>query len=1063
MLHIHHSNRAEDLLAGLMQRLAEPPQGALTPELVVTASQGMGRWVALQLAERTGVAANLEFVLPAAFVWRVLQAQLDAPPSGPVLDRETLLWRCMAVLPDWVETPGFETLRGYLEGRDRPLKLYQLSRRIADVFDRYSVYRPDWLHAWERGGASEDPWQAPLWRALAEGRTHRGHLLQRYADRKRAAGLGSKGLPSRVSVFGLSALAPAYLDVLAAVAERADVQVFVLNPCTAYWGDIVTPRTRARVQERQGDLFASYMEVGNPLLASWGGLGRAFLEQLHDYAGEEHEHFVAPAGGTLLPTLQRDILALTTPAPGERRLAEADDTLRVHVCHSPLREVEVLHDRLLALFEALPGLTPRDVVVMTPDVALYAPYVEAVFGNAPPPRHIPWSLADRGPRELHPLVAVALELLTLPSWRFEAGRVAELLETPSLLRRFGLAERDLPLLHQWVRDSGVRHGLDGAQRAAAGLPAEEANTWAFGLRRLFLGYAMPEASAALVQGVLPCAGIEGGEAEALGRLQTLVARLQSFATRFAQPLAPVAWQETVNALLDGFFEAEEEDEAAAVQAVRDALDAWVKQTTGAGYELPVTVEVLREHLERQLATPAGPGGFLSGGVTFCTLVPMRAVPFRVVCLLGLDDEAYPRRARPPSFDLMAETPRRGDPSPREEDRYLFLEALLSAREHLHLSYVGRDARDNSERPPSVLVSELLDYVAVGWGKDARTCLVSEHPLQPFSTRCYGDGAPPVSYAEEWLPAAQALARGPTEPPPRMSSSLPEPALAEVDLEALVALFRNPARAFLEQRLGVRLPREEAALEDAEPFAVGGLDGYGLRRDLVEAFLRDEPAEALAERMHAAGRLPSGAFGAVEFETLARVARAQAEVLRPLLPAMPQRVELDLTLDGVRLTGWLTGIGAHGLVLYRSGKLRAQDRLELWLRHLALNAAGVADASFYVGREETLSLETCTDAQAVLAGLLALYREGLSAPLPFEPEAALAALETLRKGDKSPQDARRAAALKSARNGMDTRDAWRRLLWGERDLVDAARFLELAETVCGRLLDAQHLEGHDAPA
>ena len=130
-----------------------------------------------------------------------------------------------------------------------------------------------------------------------------------------------------------------------------------------------------------------------------------------------------------------------------------------------------------------------------------------------------------------------------------------------------------------------------------------------------------------------------------------------------------------------------------------------------------------------------PGASPTGAVTFCGIGSLRGIPFRVVCLIGLADTAFPRQAAVTEFDLMAERPRLGDRARRHDDRAAFLDALLSAREVLYLSYPGHNVRDDSPLPPAIPVSELLDYLgrSVAGGADAvRRRLITEHRLQPWS-------------------------------------------------------------------------------------------------------------------------------------------------------------------------------------------------------------------------------------------------------------------------------------------------------------------------------------------
>jgi len=1061
MLQIYHSNRLERLLDTLVQVLARQPLAdPFEPDLVVVQNPGMGRWVAQHLAQRQGVAANLEFPLPASFVWRVFRAWFTDLPETSPFERGRLVWRLMHLLPPLLAQPAFRELDRYLAGDHSGLKRYQLCTRIAEIFDQYLAYRPRMLIGWERGEGEH--WQARLWRDLvaASRGAHWAGVLERFFAAARANAAPQDPLPTRVSLFGINALTPAYTQVLEALAARVEVHLFVLNPCREYWYDIVDEKGQARRRARglragRADWQNGLLDLGNPLLASMGHAGQAFLDQLLELAAEHHDLFEQPGAARLLGALQEQVLELrdgrqdtpmTVPA--------ADSSLQVQICHSPLREIQVLHDRLLHLFETLHRLEPRQVVVMAPDIDGYAPYIDAVFGAAEADRRIPWNVADRRLIAARPILEALRALLQLPLSRLSASEVLSLLEVPAVQRRFGVDAAGLERIRTWVRESGVRWGTDAAMRRELGLPAEDANTWDFGLRRLFLGYAMPTGEE-LYRGLAPYADLEGGEASALGFLQELVDRLSYWRGRLQREHTAAAWQDAINTLLDDFFAPGEEEEHL-VLAVREAVDGLRERCDAASLDESLSREVVQAELEALLDQSSGGQRFLAGGVTFCNLVPMRSIPFRVVCLLGLNDKDFPRTQRPLSFDLVAQAPRRGDRSRRLDDRYLFLETLISAREVLYLSFVGHDIRDNSERVPSVLVSELLDYVGRAFRTEDASDLLEQitvrHPLQPFSRRYFEpSGGLLFSYAADWLAAARSDAEARATPFVRAPLAEPDAGLRRVDLDDLVRFLSNPARAFLQRRLRLRLIEDEEAIADLEPFSLAGLERYQLDQELLAASLEGSAPERTTDRLRARGVVPHGAMGELALNEQLVAVEGFLGHLQPLLDDAREPLELELALGDFLLEGQLRPLYGRGRVTYRFGSLKARDRLRLWVPHLVLcllQPAGIALASTHLAEGQALHFAAVADPAALLHELLGLWWRGLCEPLPFFPETSLvwagkraftATLENTWNGDynRSPEAADPAVA--AAFRG--------------RDPLREADFQILADLVYGPLLAA----------
>ena len=567
---------------------------------------------------------------------------------------------------------------------------------------------------------------------------------------------------------------------------------------------------------------------------------------------------------------------------------------------------------MLSAFAADATLRPRDVLVMVPDIQAYAPLVQAVFGlhRAGPAadggrsttgdpasdaqdrlRRIPFSVADRGARHQEPL-SVALEaLLGLPQSRLGASEVQDLLQVPALRRRFGIDEAQLPQLQAWIAQAGIRWGLHAEHRATLGLPhGLDHNTWVLGLQRLLLGYATGAGPA--WQGLEPVDEVGGLDAALLGPLARLVQALQQHWRTLATPARPGEWGERLRALLQDFFLPDGGAEALLLQRLESTLQGWLQTCEAAALDEPLPLSVVREHWLAQMESTGLGSPFFGGGVTFATLMPMRAIPFRFVALLGMNDGDYPRSRVAPDFDLMAQDPRPGDRSRREDDRYLFLEALLSARQHLHISWAGRSLHDNDERPPSVLVAQLRDHLAAAWGLagDARPAaeagqallrtLTVEHPLQPFSPAYFADAGPTelFSHAREWRQALMARAAGPAGEPshgpahhagPTAVPPLPPlPRDTPLTLRELAAFLRDPIGQLFEQRLGVHFSRDSEDLPDHEPFALNGLENWQLQDGLIRAQRAaveagEAPEAALQQgldRLERSGVLPARAFG-----------------------------------------------------------------------------------------------------------------------------------------------------------------------------------------------------------
>ena len=1018
-LTVHRSNRTEELIEALCGVLARPLADPFAPEVVAIPSRGMERWVGMQLAQRLGICANVVFPFPARFLAERFAEVLGDDAVSERWQPDHLVFAVLAELPLHLDDPAFQPIAAYLDGEPHGRKAWQLARRIASVFDRYVTYRRELVLGWDEP-RDDDGWQPRLWRALRRrlAAPHLGDAARAFVDRLRDP--APLQVPERLCLFGLSTLPPFYLELLTALATRREVHLFVLQPSMAWFADTRTPRQALAAAASLGlDPADAHLEQGHPLLASLGRIGREFQGLLEELPATDAECFVHPGDATLLHTLQADVLELRhrgrdDDAPS-RSIPAADRSISLHACHGPMRQVEVLRDQLRSLFEADPSLQPRDVVVMCPDVEAYAPLVRAAFDpvtedpDAPPgpapAGAIPYRIADRSLRRDNAVAEVLLRMLELVGGRVTANEVHDLLCMEAVCRRFEILVDELDQVARWVRDSGVRWGVDAAHRERLGQPAEAQNTWRFGLDRLLVGFAAPTSGAALVEGVLPYDEIEGGAARLLGRFADFVEALTQALAGLEGPLPLGVWCGRLAQAADRLVDAEG-DALFEHQAVRTVLTDLAARADDAGFDAPVPREVVRSILDGAFGEPAGSAGLSSGAVTFCALVPMRSIPFRVVALLGMDDGAFPRAEHRLGFDRMHARRQPGDRSPRDDDRYLFLEAVLAARDRLLLLYTGW--KNNKAIAPAVPVGELLDVLEEGFagheGRSLARQLRTEHPLQPYAPALYGgqDGDPErrlQSWDARWLEGAKAVQAERRVPaPPLLRRPLPElPGLSRaVTLGDLVRFLESPVRWLLRRRLGLRFDEDQLLLDDREPSRLSGLERWQVGDELLRLTL-DEGVHVTGPLLQAGGLLPAGVAGRLVHDDERARAVAIADAVRERRAGEKlDDLVVNVDFDGTRFTGRVGDRFPGGQVLHQFGHIRARDALELWVRHLAM-CLQTPGTSTLVGRPReggavaVLKLAPIHEkrATAVLVALTRLYWEGLREPRLFFPETSRA--------------------------------------------------------------------------
>ncbi len=999
-LFVHRSNRLEALADRLAALLRDPLPDPLAGETVVVQSLGMRRWLGLELAQRLGVTMNCDFPFADALAHRIFSAAFPRPAGPSAFSRDLLPWRIFALLPQLTQRTEFAALAAYI-GADEfsAIKRFQLSNQLATLFDGYLGFRPGDLLTWQHGREEKvrsPGWPTTLWRELVRGFASENPpaLLRRLEESAARDDFELPGLPARLSIFGISSLPPYYISLLPPLSRAADVHLFLFEPTDEYWGDIQSPREQRRFLRRNATPRHAapdfHLDTGNALLASFGKPGRQFarrIQELDPHSAEEL--FEPPAGDSLVSRVQRDIFNLTDRTREEREAVAAEDrSIQIHCCHGKMREMEVLHDQLLELMQNDSSIAPKDILVMAPNIEEFAPLIQAVFG-APEDEalRIPFTIADRSSRTASAACQALLQLLALHGSRFGAAAVLTLIEMNPVRKKFGLDEAELETIRRWVAETGIRWGIDGKHRTEFGVPDFEQNSWRAGIDRLLLGYALPPEENALFDGIAPWDGMEGSAATTLGRFADFTGKLFDLIPALAAPRKLTAWARALLHLIENFID-ESEDGAEETRSLRATIEGLADITEYLDEALPF--EIVRAHLAQALGESSTARGFLAGRLTFCSMKPMRSIPFRVVCIAGLNDSDFPRRDANGALDRLAGAGT-GGPTRREEDRHVFMEALLSARSVFYLSYSGLSSKDNNEAPPSVVISELLDYLDANYAcaDGIRGAVSTKHRLQPFSTDYFTTGGRLFSYSAENLEGSRALlATRKDENRSRFESPVPLPPAewSVVTLEQLQRFYKNPCKYFLKERLRLRLPDLESAVGESEPMTLDRLERWKFQKDMTDSFMENGDAEGAFDMARAIGSLPAGLAGETAFEEFSSNAEELTRRIRAVAPGKPDHPHpFDLSIGSQRLTGSLAGVHAEGLAHFVCWAMKPKDLLNAWVEHLILNVLRPRERAmktWIFARDGGVTFGPVSAPEAALEKLLGHYARGLREPLPF---------------------------------------------------------------------------------
>ncbi|WP_174185465.1 exodeoxyribonuclease V subunit gamma [Nocardia barduliensis] len=1078
-LHIHRAQRADVLAMALAEVLARPQEDPFAAEVVAVPAKGVERWLTQTLSgvlgadgSADGVCANVAFPSPAALVAEALAAASGVTPAQDPWAQERAVWALLRVIDASLSEPWCAVLARHLGagatagGAYRVGRRYATAAQIAALFDSYAAQRPALITEWAAGSDTDGAgsampedllWQPALWRRLrAEiGEPSPAERLDAACARLRARP-DLVALPPRLSLFGMTRLPSDQLAVLSALAAARDVHLWLVHPSPVLWSALrELPPARTRAED------ASAGAVAHPLLAGLARDVRELQQRLAALAadGSDTCHPVTAARSqdvapdsdsppTLLRALQAGIRDdRWPPAPGQ---VGADGTVQVHACHGPARQVEVLRECLLGLFAADPTLEPRDVLIMCPEVEAYAPLVRAAFGqrtsgspesqaDAEHPAHrLRVRLADRGRGVTNPLLAVIGVLLELADGRVTVTQVLDLAAAETVRRRCGFDDDDIERLREWAAESGARWGIGQRQRQAFGLADFAQNTLNSAVDRILLGVTAGETSEDWLDLALPLDDVDSNDVDLAGRFAEFVDRLAVCLRDLRGPRPAQEWAVALGRALDLLTDVPDAQAWVRTEARQELAAA-----TGHAGEVPLRLTDVGVLLRSRLAARPTRANFRTGELTVCTMVPMRSVPHRVVVLLGLDDEVFPRASAADGDDVLAREPLLGERDPRSEDRQLLLDAILAARDALLVLHTGADPVSGAHRPPAIPVAELLDALRAHVGGAAMGAVVTRHPLQSFDRRNFR-AERPFSFDTVALAGANAAA-GPARPRPGfLAAPLPAAEAADVALADLIAFVEHPVRAFLWQRLGLRVPEHDEDIADRLPIELDGLAKWELGERLLTARLNGADPAGLRAAEWRRGTLPPFGFGAAVLDeiehTVDRLARAaQADYAGPV-----RAVDIAVDLgNGRRLTGTVPAVHGETLIRTTFSRLAPKHRIGAWVSLLALTVTedrswrAVSTGRGQFGRPTWRCELTAPDvprAGEILRELVALRDAGLTEPLPVAPTASAVYAERRIRG-ASADDAIAAAEreFNGGPNGPgafgDHTDRHLRYVWG----------------------------------
>jgi len=978
MINVYTSNRLERLAECFCENDSEYSGDVFYKKRIIVQSKGMERWLSLFIAKNTGICANYEFLFPSRILdeyFSHLNEKIDK------YSQNLMSFLIIKVLPSLLDKKEFEPVKYYLESNEinQDRKLYQICSKISYLFDQYMIYRPEMIKRWNNDNFKKgEEWQYLLWKNIKNNADFidRAEFIENFA--KSFDKFSHNFNDKKISIFGISALPKYYLDFFNIISENIQIDFYLLNPSPEqYWFDIESEKNREKIAFKTGKpSHMLHLETLNSFLATMGELGKEFLY----YLSESNSEFIdlgvqEPLNdNSLLSLIKRDFFELCDyENNGRERLSPDIYNIEFHECFGNLREIEALKDFLYKIFSENHNISADDILVMAPNIEKYSPYIKAVFDESA----FEYTISDSIELHDNPVVASIFNIIAMKNQRFEASKVMELLEDNAIKSSFAFTDDEIRNFKNWIKCVNIIWGINDEHLKKLGLPAYSEYTWENGIDRLLSGLALSKEEYSDMIGNYPYTDIEGEMSLILGKFVKFFYVLRDFFKELNIKRSISDWSDLFTEYTNIFYK----DSINGYEILLKAFDSLKKEGISAGLDDIYSSDFPVEYLKDFFGSSKNESSFLKRGITFSSLLPMRSIPSKVICLVGMNGEDFPRRDSSMDFDLIANFPKKGDRSNRKTDRYLFLETIISAKDFLYISWTGRSQKDNSIIIPSIVVNELREYIIKNYDVNIED-MTFHHRLHPFENAYFDGSCKLYSYSKRNLKIAEKKL---IEISKKNDDIYIEKELDSVEIENLLSFFQNPVKFFVNNTLGIYFSQEEENIVDTELDCMNGLEQYMLKTEFINLFInKGNPIEKFLE-LRAKGEISPDIIGKRDYYKILDEAKEFFNNISEHFGKKEIIYDIDEQINNIKISGKIICFGNTYIELYPSGH-GYKNSVHTWINHILLSAfypdENIKSLLYWNNGYIEYNPIDKERALEILYDLLNIFKQGNKRPIPF---------------------------------------------------------------------------------
>jgi len=983
MFIVYKSNSLNTLLLEAYKIIQEKPlNNIFEKEIFVYDSKILFQYLNIFIAEKIGISANIKLYHPNDFIWKLFEIISPKKKLKNTFTHSMMIWKIMKIIDD---KKIFENYNK----KEAKLQKFKFSFLMANIFEQYIFYRPNWINEWETEKNTSiidqnDIWQIKLWIEIIKNskKTHQysyhfANLFYNFQKLFEEKKIQKKHLPSRCFIISSFALNPSYIRIFQNISTYINIYFLYVTPFKKNIFNFIQDNNIFLNQKK------NKKPCDNSLIKLWGQYEKIYA--LYIIRSKEMKIincFKENNNRNLLNSIKNDLLKKNINKK-KRFLISTDNSISINICFNKKNEIEILHKKLLIFFNKNSSIKPKDVVVTSFSIENYISSINSVFASENNKKQIPFFIANKFSKKTNIIISSFKKILNLANSRFHNEEILEFLDIPEIAKKFNLSEEEIKILYYWIEEANIRWAIDCKHKDYLSFPKNKQNTWLYGIEKLLLSYAMNDTEK-VWNNILSCSSINGSRTEIIEKLIIFIKTLKKWQKKLSRSQYLIHWHSLSKDLINDFFFCSQKIEKS-IKMIQKNWTEMINNNLSSGYLKKVSINILIKNFFYKYYFN-NHQKFLPDVVNFCHPNAVCYIPFKIICIIGADHLSVPKINHLDKFNLLKKYPLIEDINIYQKYCYLFAQSISCAEQYFYISYVGYSIKDESKIYPSILIDQLLHYISSNFcfsgdcnlslqdnSKKIIKHLCKKYKIQYFYKKKYANPSTTENLQDVFKYTNRNI---------NNKNILKRNSCTKINLKDLITFWKNPICYFFNVNLQIKVDIKKHAINTTEPFSVNQEDSFKIKNILLNKIINNQDTMELFKKYMLSGKLPYDFFGKIFWnQKLKEMTMIAKEVMKYRISKEEKKI--NLKIEKYQIDGILSEIQTTGLLRWKPNTINFSDRITLWLEHLIYSLLGGCGESRIIGyKKQTWSFSSLTFdlAYTYLLKYIKGYVEGIKKPI-----------------------------------------------------------------------------------